>query len=222
MEGAGVEKPETAAGEARRAAAKRYRNLPNQITLSRLVLSVVFFLLIILTNHGYFGASRSLVLNLSIGLFILTAVTDFLDGYIARRLEIVSNFGRISDPIVDKVLICGSFVLLVETCELVRAWFPVIILTREFLISGLRSFLESRGIPFGAGLSGKIKMGLQSVTIPVVLFYEANGDGSAFWKWSAIALLAATALLTVTSSIDYVVRACRLFGGRASSSGEEK
>ena len=197
---------------------QQFRNLPNQITISRLILSLVFFVVIILANIRYFGAGRQVALNLSIVLFVLTAATDFLDGYLARKWQLVSTFGRVADPIVDKVFICGSFVLLVETSELVPAWFPVIIISREFLISGIRGFLESCGIAFGAGLSGKLKMGLQSITIPFVLFHEANYQSSATWKWIVIALLAATAFLTLTSSVDYIWRAHRLL----KSQGESK
>ena len=100
---------------------QQLRNLPNQITISRLILSLVFFVVIVLTNIGYWGNGRQLALNFSMGLFILTAVTDFLDGYLARKWQLISTFGRIADPIVDKVFICGSFVLLVETSELVPA-----------------------------------------------------------------------------------------------------
>ena len=196
---------------------QQLRNLPNQITISRLILSLVFFVVIVLTNIGYWGNGRQLALNFSMGLFILTAVTDFLDGYLARKWQLISTFGRIADPIVDKVFICGSFVLLVETSELVPAWFPVVIISREFLISGIRGFLESLGIAFGAGLSGKLKMGLQSVTIPFVLFYEANCQDSAAWKWTVIALLAATAVLTLSSSVDYIWRAHRLLKSQAGS-----
>ena len=86
----------------------------------------------------------------------------------------MSTLGRVADPIVDKVFSWGSFVLLVKTCSLIAPWIPVVIISREFLISGLRGFLEGRGIAFGAGMPGKLKMMLQSITIPAVLLHEAN------------------------------------------------
>jgi CDP-diacylglycerol--glycerol-3-phosphate 3-phosphatidyltransferase len=197
--------------------AKELLTLPNQLTLSRLVLSLVFFAFLIVDDY-YFAAGvrdgvRTLMLNISIVVFILAAITDFFDGYLARKQKLVSTFGRLADPIVDKVFICGSFVLLVESCALVKAWIPVVILSREFLISGLRSFLESRGIAFGADIGGKLKMGVQSVTIPVVIFYEANVAGSQVWRWLTIVLLGATIVLTVASSVNYVRRAYRLLRG---------
>ena len=188
----------------------RILNIPNQITIGRLFLSLVFFAVLVADNYGAFTASRTFWLNISTALFVLAAATDFLDGYLARKWNMVSTFGRVADPIVDKVFICGSFVLLVKTCTLIAPWIPVIIVSREFLISGLRGFLEGRGIAFGAGMPGKVKMILQSITIPMVLFYEANAPDSVLMKNIVIVLIAATIVLTVGSSAQYVLRARRL------------
>ncbi|MBI4583815.1 MAG: CDP-diacylglycerol--glycerol-3-phosphate 3-phosphatidyltransferase [Planctomycetes bacterium] len=209
--------PETASASPLREPLSVIFNFPNQITFARLVLSIVFFILLVLDNHGYFGAHgdfvdsrRQLWLNGSIAVFVLAAVTDIFDGYLARKWNMISSFGRMADPIVDKVFICGSFVLLVKTCDLVHPWIPVIILTREFLVAGLRSFLESHGVPFGAGFGGKLKMVFQSLTIPFALLYSANFPVSAVLKWTVISLLSATILLTITSSLEYVIRAYSL------------
>lgn len=188
-------------------------NIPNQLTLARLILSVVFFVLLALDEHETFGDSRRLVRNLAMVLFVLAVSTDFLDGYLARRWGLTSTFGRIADPFVDKIVICGSFIMLIDVSPLVQPWFAVVILFRELLVSGLRSFLESRGIPFGASWSGKIKMFAQSVAIPVVLFYEANFSPSsdswlaALFKYLSIGLLTVTLLSTVGSSVGYLRRA---------------
>jgi CDP-diacylglycerol--glycerol-3-phosphate 3-phosphatidyltransferase len=189
--------------------------LPNQITIARLLLSVVFFALLVADNYNVFGTAKALWLNISIGVFVLAAVTDFLDGYLARKWDMLSTFGRLADPIVDKVFICGSFVLLTQTSSLVAAWIPVLILAREFLVSALRGYLESLGIAFGAGSGGKLKMVVQSVTIPVVLFYEANVKQVVLWRSLAIVLLIATIVLTITSSVTYVFRARELLKGSA-------
>src|ERR1041385_340413 len=147
-------------------------NLPNQITIARLILSVVFFVLLALFDQVYgpfkipfppLPAGGLALLDVAIGVFILTAATDFLDGYLARKWGMVSAFGRIADPFVDKVFICGSFIFLIAISPLVQPWLVVVIIMREFLVSGLRSFLESRGIPFGAALGGKMKMVVQSI-----------------------------------------------------------
>jgi CDP-diacylglycerol---glycerol-3-phosphate 3-phosphatidyltransferase len=193
--------------------------LPNQITISRLFLSLVFFILVALFDQIY-GPFRVpfppiptgglIILDISIGVFILAAATDWVDGHLARKWKMVSTFGRIADPFVDKVFICGSFIFLIEISPLVQPWFVVVIVVREFLVSGLRSFLESRGVPFGAGWGGKLKMGFQSITIPFVILYRANFPDSRPLRYLVIALLAATLLLTVTSTVEYVDRAIRL------------
>lgn len=186
-------------------------NIPNQITIGRLFLSMVFFTVLVLDNYNTFvGPDRAFWLNVSICLFVLAAGTDFLDGYLARKWNMLSTFGRVADPIVDKVFICGSFVLLVQTSDLIASWIPVVIISREFLISGLRGFLEGRGIAFGAGMPGKLKMMLQSITIPSVLLFEANWAESSIMRNVVIILIVATIALTIGSSVQYVLRARRL------------
>jgi CDP-diacylglycerol--glycerol-3-phosphate 3-phosphatidyltransferase len=201
-------------------------NLPNQLTLARIVLSVVFFIILALENHGKtYGTlpqnKINFVLNASVILFILAGITDFLDGYLARKMGLVSTFGRIADPFADKIMICGGFVMLTGvTPRMVEPWFAVVVLFREFLVSGLRSFIESRGIAFGAVLSGKLKMAAQTVSIPLVLFYQANLawvplDSSIHWfavsfYWFTWAFLALTLVLTVYSAVGYVIRAIHL------------
>jgi len=201
-------------------------NIPNQLTIARLVLSVVFFVLLAMEHHGKvynkFGQVQiNLILNLSIVVFILAVVTDFLDGYLARKWRLTSTFGRIADPFADKVVICGGFVMLTGvTPRLVEPWFAVVIMTREFLVSGLRSFMESRGVAFGAEWSGKLKMLIQSIAIPLVIFYQANlawlppdskavGVASGF-KTFTVFCLALTLIATVGSAITYVRRAMAL------------
>ena len=201
-------------------------NIPNQLTMARLVLSVVFFVLLALQNHGKtFGTFEAhkinLVLNLSLVVFVLAVITDLLDGYLARKWGLVSTFGRIADPFADKIVVCGGFIMLTGvTPRLVEPWFAVVVVFREFLVSGLRSFLESRGVAFGAVWSGKAKMVIQSITIPLVLFYEAN----IAWVseptqkgWLAvtvyrltIAFLVLTLVATLGSAVGYVRRAIQL------------
>jgi CDP-diacylglycerol--glycerol-3-phosphate 3-phosphatidyltransferase len=218
-------------------------NLPNQITIARLILSVVFFVLLGLFDQNYWryvefprwlealtnnraifhqedwrfigqppplNTEGTIFLNAAIAVFILAAASDFLDGYLARKWKMISTFGRIADPFVDKVFICGSFIFLIPISPLVQPWFVVVIIMREFLVSGLRSFLEARGVAFGAGLGGKLKMVLQSIAIPAVLFYRANTPDSRPMKYLVIVLLAGTLFFTVSSTVEYVRRAVAL------------
>ena len=205
-----------------------FANLPNQITVARLVLSFVFFVLLGIVGPGTDSGTRQAILNWSAALFMLAMFTDFLDGYLARRWNIESTFGRIADPFVDKIVICGSFILLTTVSDFVKPWFPLVIVFREFLVSGLRSYIESAGVAFGAAWAGKVKMFIQGVTIPVLLFYEANfvisgengaaqPDGTPPWpwlaeplKWLTIALLAATLISTFYSCIVYLRKANRV------------
>lgn len=206
----------TTGGKATKRGSGSLLNIPNQLTIARLVLSVVFFVLLGLLGHGTFGEnSRMPALNLCAALFVLAVITDFLDGYLARRWGLVSTFGRIADPFVDKIVICGGFIMLIEPSSLVEPWYAVVIVFREFLVSGLRSFLESRGVAFGAAFSGKLKMVLQSITIPFVMFYEANfadhaGTPADAFRLVTVALLTATLLMTLASCVGYVQRAIKL------------
>ena len=200
---------------------KKLWNIPNQLTLARIILSIVFFVLLGLETHGAFGTgSRALVLNICVALFILAVFTDFLDGYLARRWHLISTFGRIADPFADKIIVCGGFVMLTGITPLVEPWFAVVIMVREFLVSGLRSFFEADGVEFGADWSGKLKMVCQSVTIPVVIFYEANLRAllattpsnviALTFYWLTVGFLTATLLLTVASCMGYLRRAVSL------------
>lgn len=215
------------AGEDRSARAETIWHLPNQLTVARLVLSVIFFVVLALETHGTFP--RQSALNVAFVLFVCAVITDFLDGYLARRWELTSTFGRIADPFADKIVICGGFVMLTGTApDLLEPWFAVVIIFREFLVSGLRSFLESRGVAFGAALSGKLKMLAQSITIPIVILYEANiapppgqvAEGAAaICRYATVTLLYLTLILTVGSCLGYLQRAYRLI--RAEKTPEE-
>ena len=205
-----------------RAAGQAVWNIPNQLTVARLVLSVVFFVLLAMETHGDIhdtlvpGKIR-FFLNASLVVFVLAVLTDFLDGYLARKWGLVSTFGRIADPFADKIVICGGFIMLTGIApRVIEPWYAVIIIFREFLVSGLRSFLESRGVAFGAAASGKLKMVLQSITIPVVIFYQANIAGDpmnaldSIGYWVVFAFLLATLLMTVGSCVSYLQRAIAL------------
>src|SRR4051794_10424175 len=137
-------------------------NLPNQLTASRLVLAVVLFALI---------ASEKWLPCLVV--FALAALTDWLDGYFARKQGLSSSLGRVFDPLVDKVLMCGTFIFLLpegseENAGWLTPWMVVVVVSREFLITGLRSYLESLGVTFGADWLGKLKMGLQCAAVVAI------------------------------------------------------
>lgn len=192
-------------------------NLPNQITIARLILAIIFFVLLGQYSHGESGPR---LLDVCAALFIVAALTDALDGYLARRQNQVTSFGRVLDPFVDKVLVCGAFVFfcgpgfveLESGCNVsgVRVWMVVLIVGRELLVTGLRGFSESQGDAFGANVFGKAKMMVQSITVPVVLFFLAHRDsvlGSPGVAWIMPAFVWLTVVVTAVSIAAYLVRA---------------
>lgn len=201
------------------------RHIPNALTIARVLLAAVFFLILALWNvndpHRQPG-SVDLLLLVAAAIFVVAAATDALDGHLARKWSVVSVFGRVMDPFADKILILGAFVMLAgpaflqlatrEQTSHVLPWMAVLILARELLITSLRAAFESRGIDFSAGPSGKLKMILQSICVPIVLVAVAvrpalspeTGDlltAIAMWSvWLTVAV-------TVWSAIPYIARA---------------
>ncbi len=179
-------------------------NLPNMITIIRLVLSLVLFVMIYL--EGWW--------KMSAAIFIIAAATDFLDGYFARKYNQVTTLGRILDPFVDKIIICGAFIFLLELRPEsgINSWFVLIIIGREMFITSLRGFLEQHGRDFSASWSGKIKMGVQCVAVVLCLLSmspESPFNTPGFQLLRDISIWSA-ALITIYSGIDYVLRAARM------------
>jgi CDP-diacylglycerol--glycerol-3-phosphate 3-phosphatidyltransferase len=174
-------------------------NLPNKLTTARLFLAFVLFALIYLDQWiaalVTFGAA---------------AVTDWLDGYLARKQGLTSPFGRIYDPLVDKVLVSGTFVfLLEEKSSGLNAWMVTIVVSREFLVTGLRAYLEERGVSFGADWLGKLKMVAQCaaiIWILIYLFVLSQERIVPFFIVMRDALNYLMVLLTFLSGANYIVR----------------
>jgi CDP-diacylglycerol--glycerol-3-phosphate 3-phosphatidyltransferase len=184
-------------------------NLPNQLTTARLGLAIVLFVLI--ANPGIPGSWLWCLL-----VFVLAAVTDFLDGYFARKLNLGSTLGRNLDPLVDKVLTCGAYIfLLAVPASGLSPWIVTVVVARELIITGLRGFMEQRGAEFGADWLGKIKMGLQCaalIAIFVYLYADANKESVAANVYLFLAqvrdvLIYAMLLATALSGLQYLWRA---------------
>src|SRR5262245_18061104 len=183
----------------------RVWNLPNVLTATRLGLAVVLFGLI---------SAESWALALVV--FVVAAFTDWLDGFVARRQGLTSAFGRNFDPLVDKVLICGAFIfLLAVPAAGLAPWMVTLVVARELIITGLRSFFESQAANFGADWLGKLKMVLQCAALVAVFAHLtiAGGNDAALANVARTirdgliwAMLAATAL----SGIQYLWRAAVL------------
>jgi CDP-diacylglycerol--glycerol-3-phosphate 3-phosphatidyltransferase len=194
--------------------------LANKITTGRLALTVVLFGL--LDRLGREDANHELpgwrLTTVCLVLFVLITATDALDGYYARKLGQVSDFGRIADPAADKVIVCGSFVFLSAVKwgrEIVPPWIVVTILFREFIVTALRGYMERKGLEFGADPAGKVKMIVQCVAIPSVLLFHVADVGLRpswpgapnFFFWAAVVLVWIALAITVWSGVGYVRKA---------------
>jgi len=182
----------------------------NWLTIARAIGAVVlFFFLWLSQKYGIVW-----MLYASFPLFVASAFTDFLDGALARRWKQETVFGRIADPFVDKILVCGAFIFLLNIPQsLVTPWLLVIVIGRELLVSGIRSYAEGRGIAFGAMWSGKIKVTSQYIAIGWILFYIAHFEGVESAKSFTLFCVYAIAVITATSAITYIHKATKLLKG---------
>ena len=188
----------------------RVWNFPNQLTLARIVLALALFVFI---SMGWYKTS--------IALFVITVGTDWLDGYWARKYQQITQFGRVLDPFADKLLICGTFILLAAVPQLkdgtwpsgIAAWMAVVVTSRELLVTALRTFIELQGGDFSAKWVGKWKMALQCLAAMwsmVHLTYVDQTTNS--WQtvpptWISYGLMAVAwgmVLLTLYSGVSYV------------------
>ena len=189
--------------------------LANRVTTIRFLLCILYYVLLSMAA-GKPSASRDVTLLATI--FVLNQViawTDLLDGYLARKYQEVTHFGRIADPLVDKILVVGSFIFFLVLDPLPKiftAWFAVVVLGREFLVSGIRGAMEAAGIPFPASVWGKIKTAIQNVTVGTGLGYAAWLPTSRVTELVTLGLMWATLVATVMSGVTYVMSARKFLG----------
>jgi CDP-diacylglycerol--glycerol-3-phosphate 3-phosphatidyltransferase len=192
-------------------------NVPNQITAARLVLAIVVFVLIPLQQ--YFAA---------LVVFVIAASTDWVDGYWARRFHQVTKVGRILDPFVDKFIICGIFIFLAAERESrIEPWMAVVVVTRELLVTALRSAIEQSGGDFSASMPGKLKMVFQCIAAGASLLVLAYTQRSVpswlpptepAWLVMCLVVFVWLAILsTVYSGLDYLFAATRLMRNKYGS-----
>ncbi len=184
-------------------------NLPNKLTIARVV-AVPFF--IVLYWYGFYFSAFAL--------FILASFTDYLDGAIARKYGLITNFGKIMDPLADKILVYSAFCLMVEDGT-VPGWMLIVILAREFVVGGMRTVAASEGIVIAAGIWGKIKTVLQMIAVPLLLlvsvFQSGNGilaispEALSVWSMAAMGFLWASVVMTIVSGIEYVWQNKKVF-----------
>jgi len=173
-------------------------NLPNKLTILR-VLMIPFFVVFLLVD--IFGPADDWI---AFGIFVIASLTDMLDGKIARKYNLVTNFGKLMDPLADKLLVSAALICLVAMGRL-AAWIVIIIISREFIISGLRQIASDNGIVIAASYWGKYKTTFQMVMICLLIInIEAIGILTDVVVWIAIAL-------TIISMVDYIVKNRKVF-----------
>lgn len=169
-------------------------NLPNKLTLLRVVM-VPFFVFFMLTDVG--GTANKWI---ALVIFCVASLTDLLDGKIARARNLVTNFGKFMDPLADKLLVCSAMICMIPSGQL-AAWFVIVIIAREFIISGFRLVASDNGIVIAASYWGKFKTVSQMLMI-IVLIMDLGG---AFDVIGTI-LIWVSLILTVVSLVDYVAK----------------
>lgn len=167
-------------------------NLPNKLTLIR-VCMIPFFVVFMLADIGPWQKWVALVI------FAVASMTDALDGHIARKNHLITNFGKFMDPLADKLLVCSALICFVQM-HVIPAWIVIIIVSREFIVSGFRLIASDQGLVLAAGIWGKCKTVCQMVMIIVLIadlplkFFDVLGT----------LLIYASLLLTIISMVDYI------------------
>ena len=171
-------------------------NLPNKLTVMRAVM-VPFFVAALLWKDGTVNGLRLLAL----ALFCVASFTDYLDGHIARKYNLVTNFGKFMDPLADKLLVCSALICMVQLKQL-PAWIVIIIIAREFIISGFRLVASDQGIVIAASMWGKSKTVSQMICIILLILNFTEGP---LFLLTKIMIVVMT-VLTVVSLIDYLAK----------------
>lgn len=167
-------------------------NLPNKLTIFR-VLLIPFFVVFLLVNITPYDNW------IALAVFIVASLTDLLDGKIARKYDLVTNFGKFMDPLADKLLVCSALICLVEM-ERIAAWMVIVIIAREFIISGFRLVASDNGVVIAASYWGKFKTTFQMVMICLLIAdLEVLSLVTLIVTWAAV-------ILTVVSLADYLLK----------------
>ncbi len=169
-------------------------NLPNKLTVTRVIL-IPFFVFALLWQGGEIQSFR----YVAAAIFIIASLTDLLDGKIARKYNLVTNFGKFMDPLADKLLVCSALICLIELGQL-PAWMVIIIISREFIISGFRLVASDNGIVIAASYWGKFKTTFQMIAVVLlILRIPALKLAADICLWIAL-------ILTVVSLVDYIMK----------------
>lgn len=170
-------------------------NLPNKLTVVRMIMIVPF--VVFMLNTGIAGDASKWI---AVSIFIVASLTDLLDGKIARKYNLVTNFGKFMDPLADKLLVCSAMICLVEMGKL-PAWIVIIIISREFIISGFRLVASDNGIVIAASYWGKFKTTFQMLMV-IFLIVDLGG----IFTTVETILIYVSLALTIISLVDYIAK----------------
>lgn len=178
-------------------------NLPNKLTIVRVILILPFVLLLLggYGGWGIFAGIAGYTDILACIIFIVASLTDFLDGHIARKYNLVTNFGKFMDPLADKLLVCAALICLVDMGR-ISSWIVIVIMSREFIISGFRLIASDNGVVIAASYWGKFKTTFQ---IFMIILLILNIQNSVMQAVTTVVTYIAL-ILTVVSLIDYIVK----------------
>ena len=169
-------------------------NLPNKLTILSVIM-IPFFVAALMVD----GGTNQTMRYVAAAIFIIASLTDMLDGKIARKYNLVTNFGKFMDPLADKLLVCSALICMIELGQL-PAWMVIIIISREFIISGFRLVAADNGVVIAASYWGKFKTVFQMVgVVLLILNIEALSVITSLVIWIAL-------ILTVVSLVDYIVK----------------
>lgn len=180
-------------------------NLPNKLTVFRMILIVPFVILLLGGHAGWgwfdaaFGGIEAYTDYIALVIFVIASLTDMLDGKIARKYNLVTNFGKFMDPLADKLLVCSAMICLIDM-DRIPAWIVIVIISREFIISGFRLVASDNHVVIAASYWGKFKTTFQMIMVILMIAnIQALNILTQLVMWIALAL-------TIISLIDYIVK----------------
>ena len=180
-------------------------NLPNKLTVFRMILIVPFVILLLGGHAGWgwfdaaFGGIEAYTDYIALVIFVIASLTDMLDGKIARKYNLVTNFGKFMDPLADKLLVCSAMICLIDM-DRIPAWIVIVIISREFIISGFRLVASDNHVVIAASYWGKFKTTFQVIMVILMIAnIQALNILTQIVMWIALAL-------TIISLIDYIVK----------------
>ena len=174
-------------------------NLPNKLTIFRVILIVPFIILLLGGQAGWFGENTFVTDMIALAIFIIASLTDLIDGKIARKYNLITDFGKFMDPLADKLLVCSAMIALIEMNR-IPSWVVIIIIAREFIISGFRLIASDNGVVIAASYWGKFKTVSQMIMIILLILHF---DLSVFVILEQIFIWLSLAL-TVISLMTYI------------------